>query len=115
MRSDAENSKAYRTRHPEKARAEARRATAAYEKTEKGRARKKMKNAARGHRGVERSARDYAAVLLGDPCSYCGGPADTIDHIEPTVFGGSQGWENLTAACRSCNSRKNANSLLLVL
>ena len=50
-----------------------------------------------------------------DPCAYCGGPSDTIDHIEPKVRGGSDHWTNLTASCMSCNSRKGSMPLLLFL
>lgn len=58
---------------------------------------------------------EYAEVLRGDPCSYCGAPADenqTVDHIEPLHRGGSNEWENLTSACGSCNSSKHTHSLL---
>jgi 5-methylcytosine-specific restriction endonuclease McrA len=50
--------------------------------------------------------RAYAAILLGDPCSYCGGVGGQIDHIEPVARGGSNEWDNLTAACGGCNRRK---------
>lgn len=56
--------------------------------------------------------KDYAAILIGDPCAYCGGPADSIDHLEPVSKGGPGGWPNLTAACRSCNASKGNRSLL---
>ncbi len=54
----------------------------------------------------------YAILLMGDPCSYCDGSTDSLDHIEPLSRGGDSGWDNFTAACRSCNSTKNAKSLL---
>jgi len=54
----------------------------------------------------------YAEALTGDPCSYCGSPAATIDHIDPIARNGRHAWENLTAACRRCNSRKSDRSLL---
>lgn len=57
--------------------------------------------------------KDYLAVLRRDPCAYCGGPSEALDHIEPRVAGGSDGWDNLTAACKSCNSSKTATPLLL--
>lgn len=44
-------------------------------------------------------------------CAYCGEKAATIDHIHPQSRGGKNTWENLVAACESCNSKKG-NSLL---
>jgi 5-methylcytosine-specific restriction endonuclease McrA len=57
----------------------------------------------------------YMALLRHDPCSYCGEPAGTIDHIHPLNSGGSGGWENLTASCRSCNPSKGTATLLAFL
>ncbi len=54
----------------------------------------------------------YIPVLLSDPCSYCGEPADTIDHIEPISRGGGSDVDNLTAACNQCNGGKGAKPLL---
>jgi 5-methylcytosine-specific restriction endonuclease McrA len=54
----------------------------------------------------------YPAILLGDPCSYCGASAEHIDHIVPLGRGGSGDWDNLTAACAVCNMSKGAKSLL---
>lgn len=59
--------------------------------------------------------RAYVRVLHGDPCSYCGGFGGEIDHIVPLSAGGANAWENLTSACRSCNSSKHASPLLLWL
>jgi 5-methylcytosine-specific restriction endonuclease McrA len=39
-------------------------------------------------------------------CQYCGGPAESIDHVIPRSRGGSHTWENVVAACRPCNIRK---------
>ncbi len=39
-------------------------------------------------------------------CAYCGGPADTVDHVLPRSRGGASSWMNLVAACSPCNSRK---------
>ncbi len=39
-------------------------------------------------------------------CQYCGGPADSIDHIVPRSRGGEHRWDNVAAACRDCNLRK---------
>lgn len=39
-------------------------------------------------------------------CQYCGGHADSIDHVVPRSRGGQHTWENVAAACRPCNLRK---------
>lgn len=68
-------------------------------------------------RGVVYSdeAKAFILELLKDPCSYCGDPADTVDHIVPVSKGGSSEVENLTAACNSCNGGKCNKDLLLYL
>jgi 5-methylcytosine-specific restriction endonuclease McrA len=82
----------------------------AYGKTEAGRAvRKAAHYKRRGMRlrDVDEIARGYLSAIANDPCAYCGGLADTVDHKQPLSRGGSNEWWNLTAACRSCNSRKH--------
>jgi len=39
-------------------------------------------------------------------CQYCGAPAENLDHVVPRSRGGTHTWENVVAACRRCNSRK---------
>jgi 5-methylcytosine-specific restriction endonuclease McrA len=41
-------------------------------------------------------------------CQYCGRQARelTLDHVFPRHRGGRHTWENLVAACKSCNHRK---------
>lgn len=39
-------------------------------------------------------------------CAYCGGKAETVDHIIPRSRGGTLTWENAVAACVRCNHRK---------
>lgn len=39
-------------------------------------------------------------------CSYCGKLCETVDHIVPLNRGGDNQRDNLTPACRSCNSSK---------
>lgn len=48
------------------------------------------------------------AVFVRDEhrCQYCGGDADSIDHVVPRSRGGGEEWDNLVAACRRCNSSK---------
>lgn len=58
---------------------------------------------------------EYVEVLASDPCSYCGGPGGTIDHIDALVVGGSNHWTNYTSACRSCNGGKRERDLLTCL
>ena len=39
-------------------------------------------------------------------CAYCGGSANTIDHVLPRSRGGADSWENLVACCLKCNNLK---------
>lgn len=39
-------------------------------------------------------------------CQYCGGSADSIDHVVPRSRGGQHVWDNVVAACRRCNAAK---------
>src|SRR5436309_5747240 len=39
-------------------------------------------------------------------CQYCGRTAENVDHVIPRSLGGSHTWDNVVAACRRCNSRK---------
>ena len=47
----------------------------------------------------------------GHRCQYCGGPAESIDHVVPKSRGGEHSWENVVAACRPCNVRKRDRML----
>jgi Restriction endonuclease len=44
----------------------------------------------------------------GHACQYCGRQTHelTLDHVMPRHRGGSHSWDNLVAACKSCNHRK---------
>ena len=42
----------------------------------------------------------------GHRCQYCGGAAENIDHVVPRSRGGTHTWDNVVAACRPCNNRK---------
>lgn len=46
-------------------------------------------------------------------CQYCGKKSRqlTIDHIIPRHCGGSHSWENLVAACSTCNRNKGGKLL----
>jgi 5-methylcytosine-specific restriction endonuclease McrA len=39
-------------------------------------------------------------------CQYCERTAENLDHVVPRSRGGTHTWENVVAACRSCNNRK---------
>jgi len=45
-------------------------------------------------------------VRDGNTCQYCGHRAENLDHVIPRSRGGTHTWENVVAACRSCNTRK---------
>ena len=42
----------------------------------------------------------------GHACQYCGGRAESIDHVHPRSRGGEHAWDNVVAACRRCNTLK---------
>ena len=42
----------------------------------------------------------------GWTCQYCGAAAENLDHVIPRSRGGTHSWDNVVAACRRCNSRK---------
>jgi 5-methylcytosine-specific restriction endonuclease McrA len=39
-------------------------------------------------------------------CQYCGSAAENVDHVIPRSRGGPHEWDNVVAACRRCNSKK---------
>lgn len=45
-------------------------------------------------------------------CQYCGKhtPYLTVDHVIPRRMGGQHGWDNLVAACPTCNLRKGSHT-----
>ena len=55
-----------------------------------------------------RMALSRRAIFARDDhrCQYCGGVADSIDHIMPRSRGGEHTWDNVAAACRRCNLSK---------
>jgi 5-methylcytosine-specific restriction endonuclease McrA len=45
-------------------------------------------------------------------CQYCGAKGDlTFDHVVPRAAGGVTSWQNVVAACSSCNLRKGSRPL----
>ena len=53
----------------------------------------------------------YTAIMAAGPCSYCGKSATTVDHILPFKRGGREHEDNLTPACKPCNSSKGSKLL----
>lgn len=55
-----------------------------------------------------RASLSRRAVFVRDnfECQYCGRPAENVDHVVPKSRGGGHTWDNVVAACRPCNSRK---------
>ncbi len=55
-----------------------------------------------------RAALTRRAVFARDgwTCQYCGRAAENVDHVMPRSRGGEHTWENVVAACRRCNGRK---------
>lgn len=49
----------------------------------------------------------------GHVCQYCGSRSSrlTLDHVVPRHRGGRHEWENLVAACPSCNLRKGGRTM----
>jgi len=45
-------------------------------------------------------------------CQYCGALGDlTFDHVVPRTHGGVTSWENVVAACSTCNLKKGSRGL----
>jgi 5-methylcytosine-specific restriction endonuclease McrA len=53
-----------------------------------------------------RVTRDAVLRRDGHTCLYCGGRADTVDHVLPRCRGGGDNWFNLVGACQPCNGNK---------
>jgi 5-methylcytosine-specific restriction endonuclease McrA len=55
-----------------------------------------------------RASLSRRAVFVRDnfECQYCGRTAENVDHVVPKSRGGRHTWDNVVAACRPCNSRK---------
>ena len=47
----------------------------------------------------------------GYVCQYCGLAAENVDHVVPKSKGGLHTWDNVVAACRACNARKEDRML----
>ena len=60
-----------------------------------------------------RVALNRRAVFARDnhKCQYCHAPAENIDHVVPRSRGGTHTWDNVVAACKACNARKEDRML----
>jgi 5-methylcytosine-specific restriction endonuclease McrA len=54
----------------------------------------------------------YVAAVALDPCAYCHGQSDQLDHVTSIKAGGTHTVENFAAACSTCNREKQTTSLL---
>jgi 5-methylcytosine-specific restriction endonuclease McrA len=57
-----------------------------------------------------RAALTRRAVFARDGwvCQYCGAAAENVDHVIPKSRDGRHVWDNVVAACRRCNSKKES-------
>jgi 5-methylcytosine-specific restriction endonuclease McrA len=64
-------------------------------------------------RPVVKMTRKEVLVRDDHTCQYCGrrGHDLTLDHVIPRHRGGQHVWENVVAACKSCNHRKGGRTL----
>lgn len=106
---DAAYHRRYRAENPERIKAISQRSIT------KNKAARVVRNHERRAMPMDDATRQYVALLLAGPCSYCLKPAATIDHIVPLVDRGTNDWWNLTGACKRCNSSKGPRSLLRFL
>jgi 5-methylcytosine-specific restriction endonuclease McrA len=60
-----------------------------------------------------RVALNRRAVFARDNhrCQYCNSAAENIDHVVPRSRGGTHTWDNVVAACKACNARKEDRML----
>lgn len=59
----------------------------------------------------------WKGVVIHDPCVYCLGTAESIEHVEPRAClrarqAASPGWQNLVGACERCNGGRGDMPLL---
>ena len=73
--------------------------------------------AARRGNGGKHTHKEWATILASyhGRCVYCGAPATERDHIVPVTRKGRNDIENIVPSCRSCNSSKQNDQLLVWL
>lgn len=59
--------------------------------------------------------RAWRAVLMSEPCVYCGGTAAGLDHIIAKSQDGDNNWTNRAPACKSCDNAKGNASVFVYL
>ncbi len=64
-------------------------------------------------RPVVKMTRKEVLVRDDHSCQYCGrrGHDLTLDHVTPRHRGGQHTWENVVAACKTCNHKKGGRTL----
>ena len=55
-----------------------------------------------------RGIKEFERRFPGQPCFYCGGKAESVDHFVPRAAGGKNVASNLVPACNRCNHMKGA-------
>lgn len=69
----------------------------------------------RGRRFGQSEPQSWKDVVRADPCAYCGGPSETVEHVIPVSAGGKRSPGNEVGACVSCNASKSNTPLLRFL
>jgi 5-methylcytosine-specific restriction endonuclease McrA len=57
-------------------------------------------------RTLRKRKRQAIYEAFGHSCAYCGGRAESLDHIKPRMKGGTEDFSNLAASCLRCNGLK---------
>lgn len=55
--------------------------------------------------------KEHERKFPGQPCYYCGGKAESVDHLLPRSKGGKNDLANLVPACMRCNQMKSDMTL----
>jgi 5-methylcytosine-specific restriction endonuclease McrA len=62
----------------------------------------------RGYDAAYQRVRKVVLARDGYTCRWCGGPANTADHLVPLSRGGASTEQTMVAACLRCNSKRGA-------
>ena len=66
-------------------------------------------------KGLKHQVGGYWKSTLNDPCPYCGGIADTCEHLTPRSEGGPNSWMNVVRACNDCNQKRGTTKFMVFL